>query len=107
MSPALRQLRFEVLERSNLDRAGMYRAVRELAERAPGSVAMVYYAGHGVQIRGRSFLLPVDIDPRNEGAVEDNAVLLDDVLNLLAGGRANLGRRGARTRSVALEAGLA
>src|SRR5919199_811577 len=90
MAASLRQLRFKVLERSNLDRAGMYRAVRELAERAPGSVVIVYYAGHGVQIRGRSFLLPVDIDPWNEGEVEDSAVLLDDVLNLLAGAKANL-----------------
>lgn len=90
MAAALRQLRFEVLERSDLDRPGMYRALRDLAERAPGSITIVYYAGHGVQVRGRSFLLPVDIDARSEGDVEDNAVLLDDVLSLLAGARANL-----------------
>src|SRR3954453_18791999 len=90
MAAPLRQLRFEVLERPDLDRAGMYRAVRELAEHAAGGIAVVYYAGHGVQIRGRSFLLPVDIDVGGENDVVYNAVPLDDVLNLLAGARAKL-----------------
>src|SRR4051812_20047780 len=90
MAATLRQLRFEVLERPNLDRAGMYRAVSELAEHAAGGIAVVYYAGHGVQIRGRSFLLPVDIDAETENDVVYNAVPLDDLLNLLAGARAKL-----------------
>src|SRR3954447_2266588 len=90
MAATLKQLRFEVLERPDLDRAGMYRAVSELAEHAAGGIAVVYYAGHGVQVRGRSFLLPVDIDAQSEGDVEDNAVLLDDVLDKLAGVRAKL-----------------
>src|SRR5947208_1407830 len=62
MADALRQLHFQVLERPDLTRGAMYRAVRELADHAAGSIAIVYYAGHGVQVRGRSFLLLVDLD---------------------------------------------
>jgi uncharacterized caspase-like protein len=30
----------------------------KVAERGPGTVAMVYYAGHGVQVEGENYLLP-------------------------------------------------
>lgn len=90
MAKTLKELGFEVLERPNLTRAGTYRAVRQLAERAAGAVVIVYYAGHGVQVGGRNYLLPVDIEATGEGDVEDNAVPVDDVLNLLAGAKAKL-----------------
>jgi formylglycine-generating enzyme required for sulfatase activity len=90
MKRTLEELDFKVIEAPNLTRAGMYRAVRRLQESAAGAVVIVYYAGHGVQIGGRNYLLPVDIEAGSEAEVEDNAVPIDDVLNLLAGARAKL-----------------
>jgi formylglycine-generating enzyme required for sulfatase activity len=90
MAGTLKALGFEVIERSDLGRVATYRALRDLAERAAGAVVVVYYAGHGVQIRGRNYPLPTDLKPANAGDVEDNAVPLDDILGLLNGARAKL-----------------
>lgn len=46
-----------------------------------GGVGLFYYAGHGVQIDGKNYLIPVLADIRKEGDVELEAVDLDRVLN--------------------------
>ena len=54
----------------------MKRAIRAFIESIkPGDFAFIYYSGHGVEVRGVNYLLPVDI-PANatEGEVEDEAV---------------------------------
>ncbi len=45
---------------------------------APGA-SVFYYAGHGVQIDGRNYLLPVDVKPREDDEVKDESVDLDDL----------------------------
>ena len=60
----LRRLGFSVSEGIDLDRATMIaKTIRDfLREAARAQVAaVVYYAGHGVQIDGRNFLVPVDL----------------------------------------------
>jgi hypothetical protein len=54
----------------------MKRAVRDFIDSVhPGDFAFVYYSGHGVEIKGTNYLLPVDL-PANAsaGEVEDDAV---------------------------------
>jgi len=46
-----------------------------------GGIGLFYYAGHGVQIDGKNYLIPVMADIRKEGDVELEAVDLDRVLN--------------------------
>jgi uncharacterized caspase-like protein len=59
---SLRDIGFAVTEGIDLDRAAMQTMTREfLREAARAQVAVVYYAGHGVQIDGRNYLVPVDI----------------------------------------------
>ncbi|MFX4990417.1 caspase family protein, partial [Acinetobacter baumannii] len=50
----------------------------------PDTVALVFYAGHGIQVDGENFLVPVDIDPRREADIPMQAVRLNDILNTLA-----------------------
>jgi len=59
---------------------------------AAGDEAVVFYAGHGLQVRGQNWLLPVDADPQSEGEVEVDAVSVDFILRGLAeaGARASL-----------------
>ena len=59
---------------------------------AAGDEAVVFYAGHGLQVRGQNWLLPVDVDPQSEEEVEYEAIGLDSVLRGLsaAGARASL-----------------
>ena len=53
---------FEVTQATDLTRSDMVRAVQDfsdkVAARGPGTVAMIYYAGHGVQLAGENYLLP-------------------------------------------------
>ncbi len=62
IAATLRELGFVVQEGIDLDTAEMYRTVRAfgaLAETA--DVALAYYAGHGIQVDGVNYLLPVDV----------------------------------------------
>ena len=43
----------------------------------------MFYAGHGLQIDGENFLVPVDIDPKREADIPMQAVRLNDILNTL------------------------
>jgi uncharacterized caspase-like protein len=61
MSDALRRLGFEVDERLDPDFRTFSRALREFGIRAQqADAALVYYAGHGVQVDRQNYLLPVD-----------------------------------------------
>ena len=46
-------------------------------------MALVFYAGHGMQIDGENYLVPVDIDPKREADIPLQAVRLNDILNTL------------------------
>src|SRR5216683_2953970 len=50
---------------------------------AENRVALVFYAGHGLQIDGENFLVPVDVDPKREADIPLQAIRLNDVLNTL------------------------
>jgi len=58
----LRDLGFKVSEGIDLDRAAMQKITREfLLDAAHAQTAVLYFAGHGVQVDGRNFLVPVDM----------------------------------------------
>jgi len=93
MSRALESLGFDVVSVLNGDRLSMVRALGEFAKRArPDGVALFYYAGHGVQVRGSNFLVPVDADIKTEHEAGFLSINLADVLRLMdeASSRLNL-----------------
>jgi formylglycine-generating enzyme required for sulfatase activity len=62
MANTLRQIGFDVIHREDLTRAQMLEAINEFGARLhTGGVALFYYAGHGAQISGRNYLLPVEV----------------------------------------------
>ncbi|MGB7922038.1 MAG: SUMF1/EgtB/PvdO family nonheme iron enzyme [Pyrinomonadaceae bacterium] len=62
MAQTLRQLGFDVIQREDLTRAQMQESITEFGARLrPGGVALFYYAGHGMQIGGRNYLVPVEV----------------------------------------------
>jgi tetratricopeptide (TPR) repeat protein len=68
----------------NLGVKDMRHALREFADRAAAAdAAVVYFAGHGVEIGGRDYLIPTDAVLRADIDVEDEAVELERVLQLL------------------------
>ena len=52
-------------------------------EASADTVALVFYAGHGLQIDGENFLVPIDVDPKREADIPIQAVRLNDILNTL------------------------
>jgi uncharacterized caspase-like protein len=78
---------FEVSSAGDLSQTQLREKVSEfagkIAARGADTVALVFYAGHGLQIDGENFLVPVDIDPRRESDIPMQAVRLNDILNTL------------------------
>lgn len=84
MSQTLLKLGFEVQTHLDLSRAEMGKRVSAFAASLPtGAISLVFYAGHGVQIGGASYLMPTDIQLSNEQNVQLRAYplrrLLDEV----------------------------
>lgn len=81
MAGVLRKAGFEVILRENLGLREMHLALREFGDRLRReTLGLFYFAGHGVQVRGRNFLLPVDADIGREDEVAFNALDLQAVL---------------------------
>lgn len=76
-----RGLGFEVQMHLDLSAKAFRRVLREYVEllKRQDGVAIFYYAGHGVQIEGRNFLLPVDIDLTDQDEVRYNSVDIDEM----------------------------
>jgi hypothetical protein len=52
------------------------------AESDTASIAVVFYAGHGAQVNGENYLLPVDMDvPKRESDIQLSALKIDDVIS--------------------------
>lgn len=80
----LSRLGFEVVTATNTTRREMNGVLAEFTSKiAKGDTAMVFYAGHGVQIEGKNYLLPVDIPDAQTGEagyIEAEALALDDIV---------------------------
>ncbi len=80
----LKDLGFEVIPRTNADQTTMKRAIQEFGARlekaGPGAVGLFYYAGHGVQLNGKNYLIPTTAQIEREGDVEIEAVSADWVI---------------------------
>ncbi len=87
MAELLASAGFDVTSASDLSRDDMRQAISDFAGKVsasgPDSVALVFYAGHGLQIDGENFLIPVDLDPKREADVPLQAVRLNDLMNTL------------------------
>ena len=61
VTAAFKRMGFKVLEGLNLDRSGFEDLLYDFGQQAEqADMAVVFYAGHGIQVNGRNYLLPVD-----------------------------------------------
>jgi hypothetical protein len=124
MAGLLRNAGFEVVEGTDLGRDAMTARLRDFALRTQGAdVALFFYAGHGIAVNGKNYLIPVDADLKSEldvkfGAAIDVDVTLDQTMGdakvklvLLDACRDNPFaakiRSATRTRNVVVSSGLA
>jgi len=94
MAEALRKLNFDVIELIDGDKKAMRDSVREFKSRMKQDrgVGLFYYAGHGVQVKGENYLIPVNHDIQEEYDVQDEALRVSTVLSYMqdAGTRMNI-----------------
>jgi len=91
MAATLRRLDFEVIEKTNLNKRNLERAAESFEDRIRSDdVALFYYSGHGLQVDGSNYLIPLDADIDEENDVRYEAVELNRILEKLAKAKLNI-----------------
>jgi type VI secretion system VasD/TssJ family lipoprotein len=82
IASTLKSLGFEVDLQLNLKARDFKRVLRDFGRRMDddNSASVFFYAGHGMQIDRRNYLLPVDLNLRDEGEIKDESVDVEDAL---------------------------
>ncbi len=79
---------FQVVQAPDLTQSDMRRTIADFAktvsDKGPDTVALVFYAGHGLQVDGENFLVPVDARIEREADVPLQATRLADLMNALS-----------------------
>jgi hypothetical protein len=81
MALSLKKYGFEVILKENANSIDMKKSIRDFGKKLQGGgVGLFYYAGHGMQVKGENYLIPVGTEITNEEEVEYEAVNLGLVL---------------------------
>jgi len=80
IAKTLQELGFTVIKRTNASRTQMTQAVAEFwGKLGQYNVALFYFAGHGVQVNGVNYLIPVDATLENKDMVAFEAISVNDI----------------------------
>ena len=91
MAKALRNCGFQVIALENASLQSMREGLRDFGGRiSQGGVGLFYFAGHGMQVKGRNYLMPVGADIRAEDEIAGAALDVDSVLAKLETARNRL-----------------
>src|SRR6185436_6491759 len=94
----LRRSRFDVDVRENLTKDGMQRAISEFTARIkPGSVALLFFSGYGIQTARQSYMVPVSAQIWSEAEVKRDGISIEAVLG-------EMNARGARVKLLIVDA---
>ncbi|HEY3792039.1 MAG TPA: caspase family protein [Bradyrhizobium sp.] len=82
IAQTLKDAGFDVVDsRHDLAAVEMRRALRDFSDRArDADIAVIYYAGHGLEVDGNNYLIPVDAKLERDADVYDEGLSLDRVL---------------------------
>jgi len=101
VAAALRKLDFEVTVAENQSRKALSEALLSFDSAiGPGDTVFFFFAGHGFEIRGTNYLLPIDVPAATEGQeelVQDASFAVDNIIERIQA-------RGARTAVLVLDA---
>jgi tetratricopeptide (TPR) repeat protein len=86
LADVLRSLGFEVREVYNVNLSEFGRVLRDFGDLAASADwAVIYFAGHGMEIAGTNYLIPIDAKLEHQRHAEDEAMPLSRVLSKVAG----------------------
>ncbi len=84
MAASLRSVGFDVIEVKDATLKQMRAATRQFADKLEVSdVGLVYYSGHGIEVKGKNYLIPVNADIRREYEVVDQAFDASNLLRMM------------------------
>jgi len=79
---ALSGLGFKVILKEDVSQRNMKQVIREFGnELKQGGVGLFYFAGHGMQLKGRNYIIPIDAEVQGEDEIEDQSVDVNLVLD--------------------------
>jgi len=91
VAASLRDLGYEVTLRQNTTLFDLIEALRDFSLRsAKSDVRLLFYAGHGIQARGRNYLLPVDAIPQGEDEIAAKAADVGEFVDRLSANKQGL-----------------
>jgi hypothetical protein len=80
----LKSAGFEVVARRDLAATEMRRVIRDFADLTQDAdIAVVFYAGHGIEVDGTNYLLPTDTALERDTDAEDEGVSLDRLMRVI------------------------
>jgi Caspase domain len=90
VADALRQADFQMVDlKMDLDREGMVKALRAFRDQADkADWALIYFAGHGIEINRVNYLIPTDAKLRDDRDVQAEAVSYEELLNTIGRAKA-------------------
>lgn len=81
IAAALGKLGFDVVEGRDLDKRGMEDKIREFGRKLEGAdLALMFYAGHGMQVAGKNYLVPIDAKLERAGDLTLDTIEVGQVL---------------------------
>ncbi len=84
VAASLKLLGFTVIQRENTTLRELIEALRDFSRRASqAAVRLLFYAGHGVQAKGRNYLLPVDADIQSEDDLATRSADVNELIDRL------------------------
>ena len=80
LAAALEKQNFKVIKGVDLDHAGMLATIRKFSRAlSKGDVGIFFYAGHGIQIRGKNYLVPTDAKLADSFGIDFELVRLERI----------------------------
>jgi len=84
IASTLRNAGFEVIEGVDQDNAGMHSLISRFTEQSyDADLAVIFYAGHGMQVDGKNYLIPVDAELTSPAFLKTRTVQIDDFMAAL------------------------
>lgn len=88
LAAKLKQLGFDVTLQTNLSHSGFETALKDFKDKVNNSdVALLFYAGHGMEINGKNYLIPIDAPIRDLDQLKYKSVDAYYALDILAGAK--------------------
>jgi uncharacterized caspase-like protein len=91
LTDALRATGFQTSIRVNASRDDTVEALRSFVRSgSKNTVKMLFYAGHGLQVKGRNYLIPIDVEAITEEELPTRAIDLTEILERLTTDRSGI-----------------